>query len=152
MPSFTISSLLSIERNFLWKDIWSFKGINSELSPLIRVSTPDIPLEETAIKDIPLDQHIFTSCVFLFKVIPIDVHYFKIKAIVENVRFEESSSSLLMKTWNHTRILEVKNEKTLLTDKIFFQHRIGLLERVTYPIYKRIFIHRHQYLQSKYNG
>lgn len=147
-----IQSLLNIEKQKLWKDIWNFENINKELAPFARMTSPSISLNEIDVNSIPLNQKLFDSYIFLFWIIPADIHHFKLKNIIEFESFEETSTSLLMKQWNHTRKLESRNQKTLLTDTITFQHRINFLGELTFLFYKKIFQHRHKYLRNQYNN
>jgi len=147
-----IQSLLKIKKEKLWKDIWNFENINKELAPFARMTPPNISLDEIDVNSIPLNQKLFESYVFLFWIIPVDIHHFKIKSITEFVSFEETSTTLLLKQWNHTRKLESRNEQTLLTDIITFQHKISFLGKLTLPVYKKIFQHRHKHLRTKYNN
>jgi len=152
LQQINIQSLLNIEKQKLWKDIWNFENINKELAPFVRMTPPSISLDEIDVHSIPLNQKLFDSYIFLFWIVPVDIHHFKLKNITEFESFEETSTSLLVKQWNHTRKLESKDQKTLLTDTITFQHRISLLSKFTFPVYKKIFQHRHKYLRNLYNN
>jgi len=151
MQSFQFESLLNISKQKLWKAIWNFDNINKELAPYFKMTSPAIELTAIDINSIPLNEHLFTSYILLLKFLPIDIHYFKLKSIAENDYFEEESTSLILKYWRHTRTLEAKGEKTLLIDKIEYQHKIALLGKITFPIYKSVFSHRHKKLKALYN-
>jgi len=148
---FEVSSLLNIDKENLWIDVWDFDNVNKELAPLVTINPPDLDFTNVTIDNIPLNQKLFDSYVFLLKVIPIDIHHFAFSNIIEFERFDETSTSLLLKKWTHSRILEDKGHQTLLIDQVRFEHRISLLGKVLFPIYKGIFQHRHNYLRKKYN-
>jgi len=146
-----MESLINISKENLWKSIWSFDHINKEIAPLFRMTSPSIDLDTIDPKSIPLNQQLFKSYIFLFKIIPIDIHSFMLKSIIEFEFFEETSSSLMMKHWNHTRALKARGPQTLLIDKIEYQHRLGFMGQICFPIYKFVFAHRHKKLRSFYN-
>jgi len=152
MQSFQFKSTLSISREKLWVAMWSFEHINKELAPIIRMSPPEIVLSSIDVKAIPLNVHLFKSNIFLLYIIPVDRHSFKLKDIKEFEFFAETSSSWMMKQWNHQRDLTSIGNQTLLVDTIEFQHRIKFLGKILYPIYKMIFKHRHKKLQTFYNS
>jgi len=129
LQQINIQSLLNIEKQKLWKDIWDFENINKELAPYARMTPPSIALNEIDVDAIPLNQQLFDSYVFLFWIVPVDIHHFKLKNITEFDSFEETSTSLLMKQWNHS-----------------------FLGKMTLPVYKKIFQHRHKYLRAQYNN
>jgi len=151
MQSFKFETLLNISREKLWEGIWNFKNINKELSPYFRMTAPEISLTDIDVETIPLNQALFKSNIFFLKIIPIDIHHFMLKDIKEFEFFSESSTSLMMKKWNHKRTLESKGEQTLLIDEIEYLHRANFIGKITLPIYKSLFAHRHKKLRLLYS-
>lgn len=151
MQSFQFETLLNISKKELWEAIWNIDNINKELAPYFSMTSPNAALTNIDIISIPLNKHLFKSYIFFLKIIPIDLHSLAFKNIEEFEYFEESSSSLINKHWYHKRKLEAKGEKTLLIDKIEYQHYIECLGKITLPIYKSVFSHRHKKLQFLYN-
>ncbi|MBN2499276.1 MAG: hypothetical protein JXB38_00835 [Anaerolineales bacterium] len=150
MPDFTIASKLSCSPDELAADVFTMQGVNFELAPFVRMTAP----KEWAARPIaewPTGEVLFTSVLLLSGFIPIDRHRFMLKATSAS-RFEEHSSSLLMKHWGHTREIRPAESHVDVIDALSFQTRIPLLGSLLLPVYKFVFSYRHRRLRKRYGG
>ena len=150
MPNFTIASKLTCSPNQLATDAFTMRGVNYELSPLVKMTTPD-KWASTPISTWPTGEELFTSVLLLLGFIPIDLHRFLLKATSAN-RFEECSTSLLMQQWEHTREIKPVESHIEIIDKLCFQTRVPLFGSLLLPVYKFVFSHRHRRLRKRYGG
>lgn len=125
------------------------KNVNEELMPFARMTYPK-DRSEIGNNDVPLNQTLFTSYVFLFGFIPIDIQYLKLEKIGFGNAFYENSTTMTHKYWKHTRTLTEQNGKTLVRDEIYFLPRFAPLGTVLLPIIKRVFKNRHEPLKKYY--
>ena len=83
----------------------TMKGVNKELSPLIRMTAPS-EWSDRAIFEWPTGRTLFSSWILLFGVIPIDRHSFFFQSIDRQRGFVEESSSLTNRLWCHSREID----------------------------------------------
>jgi len=148
MVKFTKSVKLNVDKNLLFKSQFNFKGVNYELNPIVHM-TASVEWKNRSLAEAPVNEKLLYSIILLFGFIPIDIHHISFKRILEN-EFREASSSVLMKHWNHNRIIESFEQGCLLTDEINFSTRIPFLDIIIRPIYLSVFKHRHQRLKRKF--
>ena len=113
--------------------------------------TASVEWKDRSLTEAPVNEKLFNSIVLLFGFIPIDIHHLSFKQILEN-GFRETSSSVLMKHWNHNRRIESFEQGCLLTDEIIFSTRVPFLDVVMRPIYFIVFKHRHARLKRKFGS
>jgi len=104
-----------------------------------------------ALTEASVNEKFFTSVILLFGFIPIDIHHIKFDEVLET-GFRESSSSLVMKHWNHNREVESLEQGCVLTDEISFSTRMPFLGAIIKPIYLFVFSHRHERLREKFGA
>lgn len=148
MPSFTISSLVKKEIQEVSSELLTMKGVNYELMPLIRMSMPPDHLSKSIVKW-PVGSVIFTSTVFLFGIIPVDKHKFRLVK-TDQFGIEERSTALSNLEWNHLRQITHTNEHTEISDVVEFKPILQISGYFMLPIYKSIFKHRHKRIMKKY--
>ena len=148
MPKFEIKSALRCESSVVSNGLLCMRGVNYELYPFIRMSFPAEKLDER-LSDWPAGVQLFTSKILLLGFIPIDSHLFKFDKIFNN-GFEESSSSLLNKRWNHRRTIVPHKFGSTVHDEVDYISKLAILDWLTKPIYRLIFVYRHKRLKSKY--
>ena len=147
---FTQKSTLTTSPEKLWTDITQFKNINYELMPFARMTCPK-HLNTLAPDTIPLDTPLFKSIILLLGIIPIDLHCLQISQFKPQQGFWENSSSMMHRTWQHTRTLTPINEhNTQISDTLLFEPRLPFVGYLLLPIYKMVFENRHQKLIRKY--
>ena len=150
MIEFDYTSELRVEADALRKDAFTMKGVNFELFPPIKMTSPK-KYSEKSIIEWPKNVGVFKSVLLLGGFIPIDCHSFKFVEL-EQDRFEELSSTLMNKVWNHKRTITDSGKNCLVVDKVSYQSRTPLVGSLMKPIYRYIFEHRHRRLRSKYGG
>lgn len=149
--SFEISSTLPCRKDMLWEHIVKMPNINKELMPYMRMTYPAEMAGLTGGEAIPFGKTLFVSVILLFGIIPIDLHWLRLDNLIEGKAFYENSTTLLNRTWKHTRSLVDKgNGKTELTDELEFMPRIGFMGYIVLHIVKFIFRHRHQQLRRTF--
>ena len=148
MLEFTISSTLNIPPARLW-ELLSMNGVNWELAPVIRMTVSGkwrfLPLAEWE-----PGHPLFKSWILLFGLIPVDRHTMCLAGLHQGVGFHEHSFSIINRQWNHTRTIAPSGRGCVLTDCVAVEGRMPFLTRCLFPIYQRIFHHRHRRLQNRY--
>ncbi len=147
---FEVSSSLKISPEQI-DGLLTMKGVNTELSPLIRMTAPS-EWSSKPIFEWPTGKVIFSSWILIFGILPIDRHTFFFQSIDRQRGFAEASSSLTNKLWHHRREIARNGESCLVTDTVEFQCRLPVLAYILGPAYRFIFNHRHQVLRSFYGG
>ena len=150
MPNFTIASKLTCSPDQLAADGFTMRGVNYLLSPLVKMTAPG-EWVSTPISAWPTGEVLFTCVLLLFGFIPIDLHRFLLKATSAN-RFEECSTSLLLKQWGHTQEIKPTESHVEIIGRLCFQTRVPLLGSLLLPVYIFVFSHRHRRLRKRYSG
>jgi ligand-binding SRPBCC domain-containing protein len=92
---------------------------------------------------------LFSSWVLLLGLLPLDRHAFGTLAL-QPLRFVESSSSWLLRAWQHERVVHAVPGGCEVTDRITYQPRLGLMAPLLGAIYGLVFRHRHARLARQY--
>lgn len=148
MIEFECLSEHNVDVETLRKNAFSMSGVNFELSPLVRMTSPR-RYSDMSILEWPKNQQVFTSVLLLFGVIPIDYHKFIFVAL-EQDGFEERSSTLMNKEWRHKRVIVASGGTSLVIDNVSYKPRLPFVGLLMKSIYKFIFEHRHKRLNGKY--
>ena len=148
MIEFECTSELRVGAERLRRDAFTMEGVNFELFPIIKMTSPN-NYSDKSILEWPKNERIFTSVLLLGCFIPIDCHSFKFVNI-EKDGFEECSSTLMNRGWNHKRTIVDAGKTSLVIDKVSYQSRAPLIGALMKPVYTYIFEHRHKRLRSKY--
>ena len=146
-PTFTVvrESTLSVDADTLWERVGTMDGVNAELMPLVRMSTPR-GAGDYRIEDAPLDRVAFVSTLLLFGVIPVDRYSLRILEVSPGRGFVESSTSWSYASWRHERTLEPVGESTRVVDRVTVAPRVRLLLPIVRRIVGLVFSHRHRVL------
>lgn len=148
MPSFMFETPLDAKVELLSQDLLNMKGVNYELSPIVRMTVPrDWAYER--LSNWPVDKELFVSVVLLLGVLPVDLHFFRMSE-AGCYGFQENSASLMNRTWMHNRRIEAIGGASKVIDIVEYQSRMPFLAVVMMPLYKFIFAHRHAKLVAKY--
>lgn len=129
----------------------TMKGVNRELSPLIRMTAP-AEWSSKPISEWSTGKALFSSWILLFGILPIDRHTFFLQSIDRERGFTEASSSFTNTLWQHRRDINRNGASYRVIDTVEFQCRLPLLGYVLAPVYRFIFRHRHRVLRSCYGG
>ncbi len=148
MPGFSISSELAADPEQLGEELLTLAGVNRELGPFIRMTAP-ARWRELPIYRWPTQAPLFSSWILLFGLLPVDRHHFYLDSIQLD-RFSESSSSWFNRLWHHRRTITAGERGATVTDALHYEGRVPLLDRLTLPIYRAVFTHRHRRLRGLY--
>lgn len=148
--NFQVSSNLEVGPKEV-AELLTMKGVNTELSPLIRMTAP-LKWSHQAIFEWPTGRILFSSWILLFGIIPIDRHTFFFQSIDSQRGFVEKSSSLTNKLWHHCRDIHLNGSSCQVTDTVEFQCRLPLLTYILAPVYRFVFRNRHKVLRSLHGG
>lgn len=148
MPSFDVTSYLSVPRERVWAHALSMAGVNAELWPIRMTYPPEVA--NLTPGDVTLDRPLFRSWVLLFGVLPIDRHELTLVSIDPPAGFHEDSRSWLQRRWIHIRTLGETPEGCRLTDHVEFEPRIPGIGRLLLPLFRLIFRRRHRYLRQRF--
>ncbi len=145
----TRTSVLPIDRAALWEVVGTMDGVNAELMPLIRMTSPK-EARGFRIEDAPLGQVAFKSWLLLGGLLPVDLHALRLFEVHPGHGFVESSTSWLQSLWRHERTLQDTPEGCRITDTVTFVPRLGLAAPLTRLIVGAVFSHRHRRLQNRH--
>lgn len=138
------SSILPVSPEELWPVVFSMHGVNRELGPWVRMTSP--PGRELR-ADRP-GEVLFPSWILLFGLLPVDRHFLRFESVEAGKCFREDSYSWTHHYWRHTRTLETVENGTRLTDEVRFRPRLFFLGRLLRPVYGWVFAHRHRRLAA----
>lgn len=146
---FSIESRLRESADNLWTQVTQMRGVNWELAPLVYM-TAATRWKNQPLATWPLNRRVFRSLILLFRIIPVDVHSFRLAAM-EKFRFEEDSTSWMNASWKHTRTLIPKSDGgCVVRDEIRYASRIPFMGRLYLPVYRFVFANRHRWLRRRY--
>ena len=142
----TFRSELSASPERVWKWLTSVRGIQAEMSPIMKMTAPNsmAGLDDVAV--VP-GKRLFRSWVLLFGVLPIDRSDLTLLSIDPGRGFVEESPMLSMKLWRHERSITTKGAGTVLTDQLTFEPRFA--RTFTTWFIRKVFEHRHRVLRER---
>jgi ligand-binding SRPBCC domain-containing protein len=142
----TTTSELKASPEAVWARIASLEGINDELGPWMRMTSPrGTKLSPEAV---PLGQRWFRSWILLFGLIPFDYDDLCVERLDPGRGFLERSKMLSARVWEHERTLHPRADGgTQLTDRVSFVPRLPGTVRVHRTVVTAIFRHRHRRLR-----
>lgn len=148
---FEIASSLRAEPAAVWERAMSAEGINAELGPLLRMTTPRglESLDLHGLEPGPLGR----SWLLLFGLIPVDYDEIGLERIEPGRGFLERSTMLSMRLWEHERTIEAGEEGgTTIVDRLAWEPRLPLPGRLLRPLIATVFDHRHKQLRRHFGG
>jgi hypothetical protein len=148
MTPINIQSNLGSDPTFLASELLTMDGVNHELMPLVKMTAPR-SWRQKPLPEWPVENRLFTRVILLLGIIPVDLHRFGLLSTGRH-GFLESSTSLVMKTWRHERIIEKIEGGARVADRVEFQPRLAVLGAILQPIYRQVFEHRHKRLRKRY--
>lgn len=143
-------SRLAAEPAQVWARAATMAGVNAELMPLLRMSTPASFAGRSLEEALP-GELLFHSWLLLFGCIPFDRHALRLAAIYPGAGFDEDSSSWLQSVWRHRRRVEAIPGGACVVDELDIQPRAApaFVVRV---IVGALFAHRHRRLRRQYGA
>ena len=119
IPFLEESSVLHAPAADVWAVASTMDGVNAELMPLIRMTSPK-EARGFRIEDAPLGQVAFKSWLLLGGLLPVDLHALRLFEVHPGHGFVESSTSWLQSLWRHERTLQDTPEGCRVTDTVTF--------------------------------
>ena len=130
----------------------TFDGVNRELGPWMRMTHPR-EAEGLSIADAPVGQRLFRSWVLLFGLLPIDYDDITLESVLPGAGFDERSSMLSMRVWEHRRRLRPLGDRACaVEDRLGFEPRVALTLPVLRAVVSRLFRHRHARLVRRFGA
>ena len=139
----------------VWDVVGTMRGVNAELGPWLRMSTP-AELADLRIVDAPVGHVLFSSWVLLGlpgmrAAIPVDRHHLRLERIEPGRSFYERSTSWTERSWVHERIiLPIDGDSCRLTDRLELTPRITVAAPVIERVVEMVFRHRHAQLKRRF--
>jgi ligand-binding SRPBCC domain-containing protein len=151
MRSFRISSRLLAPPERVWAHATSAAGVNAELAPLLRMTSPPgfSALGDAAV---PLGKPLCRSVILLFGVLPIDYDDITLEALDPGKSFRERSPMLSMRTWIHERTIDPRGGGAKVTDRVAFEPRLPGVGALLAPLLHLVFENRHRQLVRIFGG
>lgn len=147
---------LDVPPEALWRSVCRLDGVNYELGPVLRMTSPR-GLRGASIDDLTPGVPAGRSWLLLGGLIPVDYDDLCVVEIEPPRRFLERSSMLSMAVWEHERIIDPNaGSGSILTDRLGFELRRPLAalpgsRRLATAIVGALFGHRHRRL-AKLHG
>ena len=144
-----IASTLRATPEAVWERAMSAEGINAELAPLLRMTTPRglESLDLQALGPGPLGR----SWLLLFGLIPIDYDEIGLARIEPGRGFLERSTMLSQRLWEHERTIEPAGaDAATIVDRVAWEPRLPLPGRLLRPLIAAVFRHRHKQLRRHF--
>jgi len=148
---FRIGSTLRATPAAVWERAMSAEGINAELGPLLRMTTPRGvgSLDLHGLEPGPLGR----SWLLLFGLIPIDYDEIGLARIEPGRGFLERSTMLTQRLWEHERTIEpAAGGGATIVDCVAWEPRLPLPGRLLRPLMAAVFRHRHKQLRRHFGG
>jgi ligand-binding SRPBCC domain-containing protein len=144
-------SLLLAPRTEVWSRVSTASGINDELRPLLRMTAP-ARLRREGLARVEVGRRICRSFVLLFGVLPVDYDDITLVRLDPPAGFLERSRMLSQRVWEHERTLEQVPEGCVLSDRVSYEPRLAVPDRILRALYGAVFRHRHRRLRRRFGG
>lgn len=129
----------------VWQWISSFRGVATEMRPLLRMSVPR-GIRGLAELDLTPGQPLFFSWLLLFGILPVDWSKLTLIEIEDGRGFIEQSPMGSMRMWRHERRIEPAERGCAIIDRLTFEPRFAA--PVVAWFVRRFFAHRHAVLRK----
>lgn len=148
---FVVSSVLAADAERVWMQVVHFDGVNGELMPLMKMTSPR-RWRGLSIKDVQPGQRLFRSWLLLFGLFPVDYDDICIVEVGPGYRFLERSQMVSSSVWEHERVVEEEASGTCrISDRVRFTPRWRLLGPMLRWFVPRLFAHRHRRLNRRFS-
>jgi len=144
---FSISSHLGCTASELWGHAITPQGINRELFPLLKMTSPKSYQNRSGMTGVPLNQKLFRSWILLFGVIPVEYDDITVVEMIPEQKFVEVSTMCTQKVWRHERRFTQVSEVCEVTDQVTFEPKLKLFGPVQLMIFRLVFQLRHKNLK-----
>lgn len=127
------------------------EGVNDEMRPFLRMTLPR-GVEQLDAENVELGKPIGRSWILLFGLLPFDYDDVTLVRLDPGRGFLERSKMLSQRTWEHERTLVPDGSGCLITDRVRWEPRLGLLASPLRPVIGWFFGHRHRRLHRHFGG
>ena len=150
-PEVITASELPAQADAVWARVASMDGINHELGPWMRMTSPRGAV--LTVDQVPLGRRWFRSWILLFGVIPFDYDDLCVVSLEPGRGFLERSKMLSARIWEHERTLEpLPGGGTRVTDRVRFEPRVTGTARLHRAVIAALFRHRHRRLARHFSA
>jgi ligand-binding SRPBCC domain-containing protein len=149
--SFEIATDLAAPPEAVWQRVTTPRGINDELLPLVRMTTPPA-LRGVTIGDVPVGESLGRSWLLMFGLVPVEFDDLTIAELEPGRRFLERSAMLTQSEWRHERIVEPHRDGCRVTDRLAWQGRWKASEVLYGLVVPVLFRHRHRRLRRGFGA
>ena len=146
---FSFSTRLRAPAREVWAHASRLSGVNAELAPLARM-TSSRAFSELDLERAPLGTRAFRSWILAFGFLPIDYDDLTLIELEPGRRFLERSPMGTQRVWQHERIVEPAEGGCVVSDRVRFVPRIGLLGPLHLAIFRLAFGLRHRNLRRRF--
>jgi ligand-binding SRPBCC domain-containing protein len=147
------TSVVGASRDQVWQVVTTAEGINDELWPVLRMTTPR-GLGSLDLDSVEPGTRLGRSVLLLGGVLPVDYDDLGIAEIEPGHRFLERSTMLSMRSWRHERVLEDVDGGCRITDALTLEPRLalalGLAPDFAAGVVGLLFSHRHRRLTRRF--
>lgn len=133
----------------VWAHASTMEGVNSELSPWIRMTVP-APMRGKRLDDLEVGQEAFGSVLLAFGFVPFDLHHLTLERVYPR-GFDEESWTWMQRRWRHERRVDAVQGGCVVSDRLVVAPRFGPVALVK-PFVRWIFEARHRALREKFGA
>jgi ligand-binding SRPBCC domain-containing protein len=155
MTGFERRSRLEAAPADVWASATSMKGINYELRPFLRMTSPrgyeSIDAPPPGVEFVP-GERLFRSWILLFGFLPVEYDDVTLVELEPGRSFRERSQLLTQRVWVHERTIDPAPGGCILTDRLQWEPRLGLPAALFGPMYRLVFRLRHRRLRRRFGG
>ncbi|HYG94520.1 MAG TPA: hypothetical protein VD859_13140 [Nocardioides sp.] len=146
MPTVIRTSVVPAPSALVWERVTNFAGVNHELMPFVRMVVPR-HRRGTTVDDAPVGKRLGRFWMLYLGVLPLDYDDLTLTELVPGSHFQEVSTMLTMRRWEHRRELRPLGAgRTEVTDTVRFEPRLPLVGGAVAVLVGRLFSHRHRRL------
>jgi|AGTN01.2.fsa_nt_gi hypothetical protein len=135
------------EKEKLWMGINTFSKLNNELHPILKMTCPRI-YKNKPFENYPMNKYAFTSIIFFFEIIPIEIYSARLIEVIVNKGFIEKSKSLFTSVWKHKRTIKENNGLCVIEDELNISAKNKLLAPIFKVLLKRVFAKRYDNIEK----
>jgi ligand-binding SRPBCC domain-containing protein len=143
--TFQQTSVVTAPVDTVWQRVTDFAGINHELMPVMRMRVPRTH-RNTTVASVPVGVPLGKAWIFYLGFLPLDYDELMLTELEQGSYFQEVSTMLSMRRWEHRRELRAVDGGTEVTDTIGFDPRLSFLGGLLESVLRRVFAHRHRRL------
>jgi hypothetical protein len=124
-------------------------GVNDELRPIMRMRPP-AQARGLRLGDVVPGERVGRCWMLLFGVLPIDYDDLTLVAVEPGRGFQERSTMLSMRAWEHDRTVEPDGDGCRVRDRLGIEARVPGTGAVLERIVRALFDHRHRRLRRRF--